>query len=127
MVPRLMLVALALLALPACEGLFPSDEPRFTEATSITEPWASMNLPVQDGKVTVSGADTLTVHHAQGTTDDLGQRYADALQAAGWTKDADTSGSGVVNQTWSKEGKSLALNVLDHDGERVVSLAVLPF
>lgn len=126
-IARLSVLVLMLAALPGCEWVLGSGEPMYTESTPITEPWSSLALPVASAKVTFSDADTLSVHHVEGDVPTVGARYAEALTAAGWARQSDTSAGGIFNQTWTREGQSLALSVLDSGEVRVASLSILPF
>ena len=111
----------------ACGWLSAETEPRFTESTELTPPWSAMSLPVQGAKVTFSDKNTASVHHADAQPKALTQAYGSSLGAAGWALDADTSAGDIVNQTWTKDDKSLALSILAHDGSHVVSLSILEF
>lgn len=124
---RLFVIALALAAAAGCEGMFSEDKPHFSATVPLTAPWEGMKLPVTDAVITFSDPTTMTAQHAGQVPAALAPKYTDALTAAGWAKEADTSAGGIVNQTWTKDGKSVAFTVMDHEGAAVVSISVLPF
>lgn len=124
---KLFVMALVLASAAGCEGMFSHEAPHFSAAVPLTAPWDALKLPVADGVVTFSDATTMTAQHTGQTPDALAPKYTDALTAAGWSKEADTSAGGIVNQTWTKESTSVAFTVMDRDGAAVVSLSVLPF
>lgn len=124
---RLLLVALALLVGPACEWVLPEVAPRFRDGVPLVPPWDATGLPVEGGEVTHADEETLSVRHAKGDALVLGRAYAQALDAAGWSRAAETSAGGMVNEVWTDpQGRRVALAAMD-EGERVVvSLSVLP-
>ncbi|MCB9681986.1 MAG: hypothetical protein H6733_11000 [Alphaproteobacteria bacterium] len=124
---RVLLVAVLLLGAAGCDWIFSDDPPRFSDAVPLTPPWTTMALPVAGARVTFSDAETVSIHHAGVQGAALADSYGTALQAAGWTLDADTSAGGIVNQTWTSADQSLALSIQAVDDASVVSLSILPF
>ena len=124
---RLLILVAILAAGAGCEWFLEDDGPRFTEATALTAPWDGMALPIDGAKVTFSDGETVSVHHPDAAADALAKAYGAALGTAGWTMERDTSGGGIVTQTWTKGADSLALSIQEDGGVRIVSLSILPF
>ncbi len=127
--------AVAMLALglgwtAGCGALNPfSDDgpPPIGSAVPLTPPWTAWSLPVASGTVTMSEPESLTVRHPGSDVEAVLGGYRTALETAGWTLEADTSVPGVVNQSWAKDGTSLAVSGLSRNDEVKVSLSILPF
>lgn len=124
---KLLVMALWLAGAAACEGMLSEQAPHYSSTVPLTAPWQEMSLPVTEAVVTFSDATTMTAQHANHTPDAIAPKYIRALTTSGWAKEADTSAGGIVNQTWTKAGSSLAFTVMDHEGAAVVSLSILPF
>ncbi len=99
----------------------------FSEPAPLTAPWSSLSLPEDGHVITFSDAETLSVRASGRTPDAAMPPFRDALVAAGWVLERDTSSAGVVSQTWARDGQSLSLSIQDRDGTALISLALLPF
>lgn len=108
-------------------GLFGESPPPIGSEVTLTEPWAPMGLPVAGGTVTMSEPESLTVRFEGEAPEPVLARFAEALTADGWALESDTSVPGVVNQTWAKDGTTLAVSGLAREGEVKVSMSILPF
>jgi len=108
-------------------GLFDEGPPPIGSEVVLTDPWAPMGLPVAGGTVTMSEPESLTVRFEGDVPEPVLARFAEALRADGWGVEADTSVPGVVNQTWAKDGATLAVSGMVRDGEVKVSMSILPF
>lgn len=93
----------------------------------LTPPWDAMALPVGEARVTHADADTISARHSSEDVIALGKRYAEALDAAGWSLERDESVGSIVQQTWSRGDDELSMSVLRQRNESVVSLTVIPF
>ena len=112
----------ALLAVVACGGRG-KPEPYKTE---LTAPWASMGLPVGEGRVVYSDDLLLTVHYDGGEVGALTTAWSTALESAGLARKADTSAQDMTSITWSNDSAVVALGVLSGEGRAEVSLTRYP-
>lgn len=106
-------VVAALLSLSAC-GWKPSAQP-----VAITEPWASMNLPVKENAVVWASTDKqFKAVHKEGRAE-IGKAYLAALAKAGWkmTKQ-DMSSQDYFD--FEKGGEKIVLEVYDFENTGVI-------
>lgn len=122
---KLFVVAGCLFAAVAYEGWLSTTQPHYSEATPLTPRWKDMRLPVDAATVTFSDAETVSLQHDGAAPEAISLRYVESLTKSGWSKEADTSAGGIVNQTWTKDTASLAFTVMERAA--VVSLSLLPF
>ena len=106
-------VVAALLSLSAC-GWKPSVQP-----VAITEPWASMNLPVKENAVVWASTNKqFKAVHKEGRAE-IGKAYLAALAKAGWkmTKQ-DMSAQDYFD--FEKGGEKIVLEVYDFENTGVI-------
>lgn len=101
--------------------------PEHAASVPLTAPWVELGLPVDGGDVTLSEPESMSVRFGGASPEVAAAPFADALTAGGWSRESDTSVPGVVNQTWAREGTTLALSAMARDGVTVVSISRLPF
>jgi hypothetical protein len=79
-------------------GMKASDLP----AVPMVEPWASMNLPVQNGQVVVADANVLLIAYDTGSIPDYTASYSGAITRAGWAQKQDYSSPDFTAILYSK-------------------------
>ena len=109
----LSLMIFAVLSLSAC-GWKPS-----VKAVPLTEPWASMNLPVEkDAVVWASTPTQFKAVHKAGRAE-VGKAYLEALNKAGWKMTKQDMGS-MDFFDFEKGGEKIVLNVYDFENTGVI-------
>lgn len=92
----------------------------------VTEPWKSMNLPIDGAVVEVSDSDSLILRFAAIQPDDYGLPHAAVRQAmvdAGWGAEDDDVGA-TKECYLTKGDQELTLTTLVKDGRPVLRLSI---
>lgn len=114
----LLTVAVLGLTSLACGGGAMSGMPN----VAVTEPWSSMNLPIDDGSVLMSDANTITVTYTGTTVDAVAGKYEQALKDAGCSEQFRSADGGVVSATYQKDGATIGMGVTEGAGMVTVGI-----
>lgn len=110
----------------ACGGMGggANDPLSYMPTATITEPWSGMNLPIGDGKVTMSESNMLTVMYNGNKVDAKLGDYQKSVEGKGFKKEMDVSGDPSTRSViFDKDGKKLTLTVTTAADITTVSLS----
>ena len=115
------LATLVTLAFGSAGGSSSGDYTYEPEAVDITAPWAEMALPLADGVVEDSDADSLTVAYPIETDQAaLTETWLGALDSQGWkVQDDDGDRTGIISLTLIKGEEDLDMTVMTIEGVSV--------
>jgi hypothetical protein len=103
----------------ACAAPLGAPEPY---EAALTPPWTELALPLESATVVFSNDAMLTVHHPRQSVATLTERYAEALEKAGYVRGMDTSGDDMTSLTFMSEEITLALGILSSKTHTIASL-----
>jgi hypothetical protein len=76
-------------------------------SVTLSEPWNSMKLPINDGNVVVSDKVTLLVAYDSASISSLTSSYSAAIEKAGWSKSEDYSSPDFTAIIYTKGSQSV--------------------
>ena len=91
---------------------------------AVCAPWASMGLPIQEGKVSSCSDRTIVVLYGAAQPADLDRRYSTWAGAAGWPALYDTSNQGMYTAVFQGPGKKIGFSAMMVAGECTVALSL---
>lgn len=106
----------------ACGGGSTSTSDMSAYSVPLTDPWSGMSLPIDNGSVLFSSDTTVTITYEGGSVADLSSKYESAVKGLGWSETYKSTEGGMNTITYSKDGGSLTLNVMEAMGTATVSL-----
>jgi hypothetical protein len=111
----------------ACSGMTggggASDPLAYVPEAKITEPWTKLNLPIDNGKVSMSDKTNLTVMYSGEDVSGKVAAYGGAIEKAGFAKQSEPSTQPSARSVlYGKNNGTLALTVTSAAGLTTVTL-----
>lgn len=105
----------------ACSGMV--DMPGIPSA-SLSEPWSSMDLPVDGGNVLYSDEKSLSITYEGNQVKDLAGQFRKGLVGADWKKVAEVENDGSYVLNYKKDGKTVGVAVTFANGQTIAGLTM---
>ena len=104
----------------ACGGLADFELP----SAELTDPWKAMGVPVADGTVLLSDANTLTVQYKGDKADEMIKKYTKVIVKAGFKKGNESKSGDTTAVVFSGKKGSLSLVASKALGNTMVAATI---
>lgn len=95
----------------------------FEYKTELTAPWTDMGIPVADGTTVLSTDTSVAINYTKSVSE-MTQIYKDYLKGQGYSETYADDSTGTFTGMYAKDGKNIAIAVMESMGKTVVSLTM---